>query len=84
MLPVRIDEPLLQEIAQKTGGRYFRAKDTEALSRIFRQIDALEKTPIQITRYTRYDETTRPLILLGLTTLALELVLATTLVVRVP
>jgi Ca-activated chloride channel homolog len=84
MLPVRIDEPLLQEIAQKTGGRYFRAKDSEALSRIFRQIDALEKTPIQITRYTRYDETTRPLILLGLGALALELLIATTLVVRVP
>ena len=65
MLPVRIDEPLLQEIAAKTGGRYFRAKDSEALSRIFRQIDALEKTPIQVTRYTRYDEATRPLILLG-------------------
>ncbi len=84
LLPVRIDEPLLQEIAQKTGGRYFRAKDSEALSRIFRQIDALEKTPIQITRYTRYDETTRPLILLGLGALALELLLAATLVVRVP
>ncbi|MEP7226199.1 MAG: VWA domain-containing protein [Gemmatimonadales bacterium] len=84
MLPVRIDEPLLQEIAQKTGGRYFRAKDSEALSRIFRQIDTLEKTPIQVTRYTRYDETTRPLILLGLGALALELLIATTLVVRVP
>ena len=84
MLPVRIDEPLLQEIAQKTGGRYFRAKDSEALSRIFRQIDALEKTPIQVTRYTRFDETTRPLILLGLGALALELLIATTLVVRVP
>jgi len=84
LLPVRIDEPLLQEIAQKTGGRYFRAKDSEALSRIFRQIDALEKTPIHVTRYTRYDETTRPLILLGLAALALELVLGTTLVVRVP
>jgi Ca-activated chloride channel family protein len=84
MLPVRIDEPLLQEIAQKTGGRYFRAKDSEALSRIFLQIDALEKTPIQVTRYTRYDETTRPLILLGLGALALELLIATTLVVRVP
>ncbi|MGZ8398445.1 MAG: VWA domain-containing protein [Gemmatimonadales bacterium] len=84
LLPVRIDEPLLQEIAGKTGGRYFRAKDSEALSRIFRQIDALEKTPIQITRYTRYDETTRPLILLGLGALAMELLLATTLVVRVP
>jgi Ca-activated chloride channel family protein len=84
LLPVRIDEPLLQEIAQKTGGRYFRAKDSEALSRIFRQIDALEKTPIHVTRYTRYDETTRPLILLGLATLALELLIGTTLVVRVP
>jgi Ca-activated chloride channel family protein len=84
LLPVRIDEPLLQEIAQKTGGRYFRAKDSEALSRIFRQIDELEKTPIQVTRYTRYDEATRPLILLGLGALAVELLIATTLVVRVP
>jgi Ca-activated chloride channel family protein len=84
MLPVRIDEPLMQEIAAKTGGRYFRAKDSEALSRIFREIDALEKTPIHVTRYTRYDETTRPLILLGLTALALELLIGSTLVVRVP
>jgi len=84
LLPVRIDEPLLQEIAQKTGGRYFRAKDSEALSRIFRQIDALEKTPIQVTRYTRYDETTRPLILLAVAALGLELLLSTTLIVRVP
>jgi Ca-activated chloride channel homolog len=84
LLPVRIDEPLLEEIAQKTGGRYFRAKDSEALSRIFRQIDALEKTPIHVTRYTRYDETTRPLILLGVAALALELLLGSTLIVRVP
>jgi Ca-activated chloride channel family protein len=84
LLPVRIDEPLLREIAAKTGGRYFRAKDSEALSRIFRQIDQLEKTPIQVTRYTRYDEATRPLILMGLGALALELLLASTLVVRVP
>jgi Ca-activated chloride channel family protein len=84
LLPVRIDEPLLREIAQQTGGRYFRARDSEALSRIFRQIDALEKTPIQVTRYTRYDEATRPLILLGLSALALELLLGSTLVVRVP
>src|SRR3970282_1112713 len=70
LLPVRIDEPLLREIAEKTGGRYFRARDIESLSRIFRQIDALEKTPVQVTRYTRYAEATRPLILLGLGALA--------------
>jgi Ca-activated chloride channel family protein len=84
MLPVRIDEPLLREIAAKTGGRYFRAKDSEALSRIFRQIDQLEKSPIQVTRYTKYEEATRPLILAGLGALALEILVGSTLVVRVP
>ncbi|HEX6614982.1 MAG TPA: VWA domain-containing protein [Gemmatimonadales bacterium] len=84
LLPVRIDEPLLREIASRTGGRYFRARDSEALSRIFRQIDQLEKTPVQVTRYTRYDEATKPLVLLGLGALALELLLGATLVVRVP
>jgi Ca-activated chloride channel family protein len=84
LLPVRIDEPLLREIAAKTGGRYFRARDSEALSRIFRQIDELEKSPIQVTRYTKYEEATRPLVLLGLGALALELLLGSTLVVRVP
>ncbi|HEY7637505.1 MAG TPA: VWA domain-containing protein [Gemmatimonadales bacterium] len=84
LLPVRIDEPLLREIAQRTGGRYFRARDSEALSRIFRQIDTMEKTPVLVTRYTRYEEATRPLILLGLGALALELLLGSTLVVRVP
>ena len=84
ILPVKIDEALLQEIAQTTGGRYFRAKDSEALSRIFRQIDGLEKTPVHVTRYVRYDEVTRPFVLLGMMALALELLLGATLVVRIP
>jgi Ca-activated chloride channel family protein len=84
MMPVRIDEPLLREIAAETGGRYFRATDAEALSRIFQQIDELEKTPIQITRYARYDESTRPLILFGLLALGVELLLGSTLLVRLP
>jgi hypothetical protein len=44
----------------------------------------MEKTPVLVTRYTRYEEATRPLILLGLGALALELLLGSTLVVRVP
>jgi len=84
MLPVRIDEALLQEMATTTGGRYFRAKDSEALSRIFRQIDELERTPIETVRYTRNDELARPFLLAGLVVLAAELLLAATLVVRVP
>ena len=84
ILPVRIDEKLLQEIAQQTGGRYFRAKDSEALSRIFQQIDQLEKTPIHVTSYTSFEELVRPFVLAGLLTLALELALTATVAVRVP
>jgi Ca-activated chloride channel family protein len=84
VLPVKIDEELLTEIAKRTGGRYFRAKDSEALSRIFSEIDQLEKTPVSVTRYTQFDEATRPFLLVGLLALGLELLLNATLVVRVP
>ena len=84
ILPVKIDEPLLRDIAASTGGRYFRAKDSEALSRIFHQIDGLEKTPIHVTRYVKYDEIAKPLLLAGMILLALELLLNATLVVRTP
>jgi Ca-activated chloride channel family protein len=84
ILPVRIDEPLLKEIAATTGGRYFRATDSEALARIFRQIDQLEKTPVQVTRYLHYDEITKPLALTGLVLLGLELLLGSTVALRVP
>lgn len=53
---VELDEPLLEFIAQTTGGRYFRAKDGQALQRIYSQIDALERSPIHATRYVRYRE----------------------------
>ncbi len=84
MLPVRIDEPLMREISQQTGAQYFRATDAEALSRVFSTIDELEKTPIQITRYANSDEATRPLVLLGLVALTLELLLGATVLVRLP
>lgn len=83
-LPVRIDEQLLQDVAGMTGGRYFRATDAEALSRIFQQIDQLEKTPVEITRFTQFDEAYQMPLLIGLVALALELVIGATLVVRVP
>lgn len=54
--PVQIDETLLSQISQSTGGRYFRARDAAALRRIYEQIDALERTPVETTRYVRYTE----------------------------
>lgn len=84
VVPVRIDEVLLREIADKTGGRYFRATDAAALERIFRQIDALERTRQEQTLFSNRDEVARPFLLAGLGLLALELLLGATLVVRVP
>ena len=84
MLPVQIDEQLLTEVATSTGGRYFRATDTESLRHIFAEINGLEKTTVQHVIYRRFDEALRWPLALGLLALALELVLSATLVVRVP
>lgn len=83
-VPVRIDEELLREIADRTGGRYFRATDGAALARIFRQIDAMERTTQAEDLYGNREETTRPFVAAALTLLALELLLGATRVVRVP
>lgn len=83
-LPVEIDEPLLTEIATSTGGRYFRATDRESLRGVFREIDRLEKTPVQQVVYRRFEEAYRWPVALGLLALALEIVVAATFAVRVP
>lgn len=83
-LPVEIDEKLLGDVAAMTGGRYFRATDSESLAHIFAEINRLEKTTVQQIVYRRFDEAYRWPLGLGLLALALEIVLAATLAVRVP
>lgn len=53
---VNIDEKLLKEIARQTGGAYFRAIDNESLQNIYSQIDQLEKTKIETSRFAKYAE----------------------------
>lgn len=84
VLPVRIDEALLTEIADQTGGQYFRATDAASLGRIFRQIDRLERSRVDVVRYVRQEERTRPFLVAALGFLLLELLVSATLVVRVP
>jgi len=84
MLPVEIDEVLLRDIAAKTGGRYFRATDTESLSRILQQIDQLERTTVEARQYRAADESPTPFLLAGLGCLAVALLLGSTVVVRSP
>ena len=76
MMNVPVDEALLQQIAQKTGGTFYRATDRESLQRIFAQIDRLEKTPLQVKRYVRYREAFPPLVWAALGLLLLPLAAA--------
>jgi Ca-activated chloride channel family protein len=74
--PVEIDDALLTDIARRTGGRYFRARDAAALQRITEEIDRLERTPVRTRIYTRYSELYRWPLGIALVALALELMLA--------
>ena len=55
-MQVDIDEETLTRIADMTGGKYFRATDRESLESIYDEIDAMEKTKIEVQEYTRYSE----------------------------
>lgn len=55
-MPVEIDEGILQEIAQKTGGRYFRATDNDKLTQVYKEIDKLEKSKIDVKQFSRKEE----------------------------
>jgi Ca-activated chloride channel family protein len=74
-MPVEIDEKLLKNIANNTGGKYFRATDNKSLKKIYDEIDQLEKTEIDEKTFYSYDEKYRPLILLALGLLLFEFVL---------
>lgn len=74
--PVEIDDALLTDVARRTGGRYFRARDAAALQRITEEIDRLERTPVRTRVYTRYAELYRWPLGIALLALALELSLA--------
>jgi Ca-activated chloride channel family protein len=55
-MPVEIDEAILKDIAQTTGGRYFRATDNDKLVQVYGEIDKLEKSKIDVKQFTRKDE----------------------------
>ena len=64
-LPVHIDEELLRDIANVSGGRYFRATHEAALDSIYGQIDRLERTSVEVSRYVNYTPRDLPFIVLG-------------------
>jgi Ca-activated chloride channel family protein len=72
---VEIDEDLLKEIANVTGGKYFRATNNKKLAEIYEEINKLEKTEIEEFKYYNYEEKYRPLVLLAGVLLLFELIL---------
>ena len=78
------DEKSLQEIAQMTGGSYFRATNNEKLRSIYKEIDALEKTKISVKEYSKKNEEFYVFALLAFLFLTLEIILRNTLLRKIP
>ncbi|MBN2226901.1 MAG: VWA domain-containing protein [candidate division Zixibacteria bacterium] len=83
-LPNEIDEASLRQIADKTGGKYFRARSVEELEQIYNEIDLLEKTEIKVNEYVQYRELFPPLVYAGLLLLILEIFLGQTVFRKIP
>ena len=81
---IELDEKILKSIANITDGRYFRATDTDSLRKIYKEIDQLEKTPIEEYGYMEYTELFPWVLGAALLLLLGEVVLSRTIVQTVP
>lgn len=81
---VRIDEATLTEIATITNGSYYRATDKQSLDKIFKEIDQLEKTKIEVKQFTRYRELFSAFLFFALGFIVLEVVLVNTKFRKIP
>jgi len=83
-MDTEIDEDLLREIADDTGGMYFRAKDEKGLREIYNTISKLEKTEIETKEYANYTELAVGFMLPGFIVFLLGVVLSDTVFRRIP
>ena len=83
-VPVEIDEQTLTQIAQITGGLYFRATNNKALKEIYEEIDQMEKTKMSVQEYSKKQEEYAFFAMLGLLFFLLELLLRYTLLKNIP
>ncbi len=81
---VDVDEPTLMAVAETTGGKYFRATDRRSLQEIYREIDELETTEIEVEHFTHYGELFHFPLAIGLILLAIEVGLANTVFRKLP
>jgi Ca-activated chloride channel family protein len=79
-----IDEESLRNMAQITGGRYFRATDKASLAQIFDDIDSMEKTKMSVREFSRKEEKYFPFALAALVLLLLHVALRNTVLRHIP
>jgi Ca-activated chloride channel family protein len=79
-----LDEATLQEIASITDGQYYRAEDTAGLRQIYDEIDSLEKSQVEVERFTRYQELMGWLLIPALGLVVSEMVLRKTVFRKLP
>lgn len=84
LVPVQIDEVLLKKIAKETGGNYYRATGNNKLASIYKEIDKLEKTSVEVNAYKHYAELYFWFAFTGVVALLAEIVLGLTLFKRLP
>lgn len=77
-VPVTINETLLQQIADETGGKYFRAESESKLQQIYDEIDKMERSKIEVNEFKRLHEEFYPFVIWGLILLVLSFVLKNT------
>ena len=83
-IPVEIDTKTLTDIARTTNGKFYRAKNAEELRQIYKEIDKLEKSKIEVQRYSRRYEAYQKYALAALLALMLEILLRITIFRRIP
>jgi len=83
-MAVEIDEHMLQQIAEMTGGRYFRAINNKALEQVYTEIDKLERSKIDVTEYNKREERFRIFGFMALALIALEFALRSTIFRSIP
>ncbi len=84
MVEIDIDEELLEKVATTAGGRYFRATDTQSLKTIFQRIDRMEKTEVEMAKYSEYKDLYPYFLSVALGLLLIETILANTICRRLP
>jgi Ca-activated chloride channel family protein len=84
MAKVDVDEKTLQGVADETGGKFYRATDTDSLQRIYGEINTLERTPATVQKFEHYDELYPYALIPSLAILALGSLLQQTRLRRLP